>query len=156
MYNTIEHVYLYTMVNFSIARKRLQKERERDIHSYSLSELQETDTILWWDILIPGPDTTPYEGKLFRVRIEYPSDYPFRSPQLVFQTPIFHPNITPTGNSSNLLNEPWNPAYSLQTLCQRIHQILLHPNMDCVYNQEAMELLRRNPVEFANRAARHT
>ena len=134
----------------NFARKRLF--RERDMFHKPLSELHESPNELWWDLTVQGPPQTPYKDKQFIVRVSYESGYPFRSPRVIFKTTIFHPNITPSGHSSNLLEEPWHPYMSIQTLYDRIQHMLEHPQ-PYGYNMEAIELLRNNPAEFAKRAA---
>ncbi len=136
---------------FVSVRKRLAK--ERTMGSYELSELQQDANELWWDLTVPGPTGSPYEGKHYQVRIYYESTYPFRSPRLQFQTPIFHPNLTTNGLSSNILNEPWNPTCNIETLYQRIQYLLVHPNPSFAYNAEAAELLQKNPAAFAAAAS---
>ena len=116
------------MSYITMTKKRLMNERKQvESKEYTLSELQETPSKLWWDMTFHGPANTPYEGMEIVVRVEYESGYPFRSPFLVFQTSLNHPNIHPSGLTSNLLNEPWSPSYTIQTLYDRIQHLLAHP-----------------------------
>jgi ubiquitin-conjugating enzyme (huntingtin interacting protein 2) len=41
-----------------------------------------------------GPPDTPYEGGNFSVDIKIPSEYPFRPPNMKFETKIWHPNVS--------------------------------------------------------------
>ncbi len=134
-------------MTYRLVHKRLAK--ERTLVNYTLSELHEEENELWWDLTVPGPDGTPYAGKTFVVRIYYESSYPFRSPRLQFQTPCFHPNLTENGYSSNLLDQPWSPSYTIATLYERIQWMLAHPIATLPYNQKAADLLQRDPVAFA-------
>ena len=34
----------------------------------------------------------PYEGGMFKARLDFPDDFPNQPPVLTFVTPIFHPN----------------------------------------------------------------
>jgi ubiquitin-conjugating enzyme (huntingtin interacting protein 2) len=41
-----------------------------------------------------GPPDTPYEGGTYFVDIRIPTEYPFRPPQMKFETKIWHPNVS--------------------------------------------------------------
>lgn len=42
---------------------------------------------------IKGKHSTPYEGGIWEITVDLPSEYPFRPPIINFTTPIWHPNI---------------------------------------------------------------
>ena len=46
-----------------------------------------------WEVTIPGPVNSPYEGGKFKVEVSFPSDYPNSPPKCKFITKVFHPNI---------------------------------------------------------------
>ena len=46
-----------------------------------------------WIIHIKGPEKTAYEKGNFKVKCIIPVDYPFKAPELMFETKIYHPNI---------------------------------------------------------------
>ena len=43
--------------------------------------------------VLEGPPNSPYENGFFRFTITYERDYPFKPPEFLFETKIFHPNI---------------------------------------------------------------
>lgn len=43
---------------------------------------------------ISGPPDTPYAGGMYQVDITIPDQYPFKAPQMVLSTKIWHPNIS--------------------------------------------------------------
>lgn len=63
-----------------------------------------------WQVVIPGPIDTPFEGGKFKVNISFPEDYPDSPPYCKFETKIFHPNINfNTGSICvNFLKKPVN------------------------------------------------
>ena len=42
-----------------------------------------------------GPKDTPYAKGIFFLHLKFPKDYPERNPEIVFLTPIYHPNVNP-------------------------------------------------------------
>lgn len=46
-----------------------------------------------WEVTIPVPVDSPYEGGKFKVEINFPNDYPNTPLTCNFKTTVFHPNI---------------------------------------------------------------
>jgi len=46
-----------------------------------------------WEVIIPGPPDSPFEGGKFKIKISLPDDYPNTPPNCSFITKVFHPNI---------------------------------------------------------------
>ncbi len=66
------------------AIKRLRKElqaiqKNPDAYVY-LAPLEDANDILLWKAYIKGPSKTPYEGGVFELRMEIPSNYPLSPP----------------------------------------------------------------------------
>ena len=49
-----------------------------------------------WRANIVGPVGSPYENGLFILSIKFPETYPTVPPEIKFETPIYHPNISKT------------------------------------------------------------
>ena len=50
-----------------------------------------------WDLTLVGPKETPYTGGLFSLTVDFPAEYPFKPPSIIFKTPIYHLNIDRNG-----------------------------------------------------------
>ena len=48
--------------------------------------------IFKWDVWIEGPSDTAYAGGIFKLRLEFPQDFPLNPPQLFFVSDFWHPN----------------------------------------------------------------
>ncbi len=51
------------------------------------------DYLHLWTLNIEGPKDSPYEGGVFKVKLELES-YPFKMPEVTFITSIYHPNVS--------------------------------------------------------------
>uniref|UniRef100_A0A9J2P546 UBC core domain-containing protein n=1 Tax=Ascaris lumbricoides TaxID=6252 RepID=A0A9J2P546_ASCLU len=64
-----------------------------------------------WNVLLLPP-RPPYNEGAFRLRITFPSDYPFKPPHFRLMTAIYHPNIDERGMMCLplLQYDNWKPA----------------------------------------------
>ncbi|CAI2382386.1 unnamed protein product [Moneuplotes crassus] len=84
-----------------------------------------------WSGSIVGPADTPYEGGIFFLNIEFPGDYPFKPPKIVFTTKVYHPNINSTGSICvDILKDQWSPALTISKVLISISTLLDDPNPD--------------------------
>ena len=86
------------------------------------------------------PETTAYEGGIFRCKLVIESGFPQSAPKGYFMTKIFHPNVAPlTGEICvNTLKRDWNPAkWSLKHIFEVIRCLLIVPFPESSLNEEA-------------------
>ena len=78
-----------------------------------------------------GPNDSPYQGAVFFLTIHFPSDYPFKPPQVAFTTRIYYPNINSKGSIClDSLRSQWSPALSISKVLLSICSLLCDPNPD--------------------------
>lgn len=138
--------------------KLFQEESNENISAGPTSE----SNIFEWDAMILGPTGTPYEGGMFRLKIYFPTDYPFKAPKVVFTTKIYHPNINKSGIIClDILKTQWSPALTISKVLLSICSLLNDPNPNdplmpdiakqYVDNKELYEKTARNwTVIYAN------
>jgi len=88
-----------------IAAGRLREERKawRKDHPHgfyaraSRNPGDGSTNMMKWDCGIPGKKDTPWEGGLYKIRMEFTEDYPSKPPLCKFSPAIFHPNVYPSG-----------------------------------------------------------
>lgn len=63
-----------------------------------VSAFPEGESIFTWIGTIEGGKGTMYEGLSYKLSLRFPLDYPFKPPQVKFETMCFHPNVDQFGN----------------------------------------------------------
>jgi len=102
---------------------------------------------------IQGPESTPFEGGVFRVKLVLGDDYPTSPPKGVFLTKIFHPNVSKIGEICvNTLKKDWQADLGVKHVLIVIRCLLCQPNPDSALNEDAGKLLNENYEEYCKRA----
>ena len=98
-----------------------------------------------WNATIMGPENTPYHTGVFYLTIDFPMDYPFRAPKIIFITKIYHCNINSSGGIClDILKDKWSPALSLSKVLISICSMLDDPNPNDPLVSEIANLLTKN------------
>lgn len=63
-----------------------------------VSAFPDGDSIFAWTGTIEGGKGTMYDGLSYKLSLRFPVDYPFKPPQVKFETACFHPNVDQFGN----------------------------------------------------------
>lgn len=115
------------------------------------------DDIYHWNATIIGPDESPYQGGVFKLRIDLPTDYPFKPPKISFITRIYHPNINRNGNIClDILKDNWSPSLTISKLLLSITSLLTDPNPDDPLVPEVAFLYKNNRENFNHMAKQWT
>jgi len=135
------------------AAKRLQTELAQMMTSPpvpGISAFPSADgNLLSWRARIDGPDDTPYAGLFFKLSFEFPPNYPYAPPTVLFITPIYHPNVDFSGRIClDILKDKWTAAYNIQTILLSLQSLLGEPNNASPLNGEAAELWDKDPALF--------
>ena len=115
------------------------------------------DDIFHWNATIIGPESTPYHGGIFKLRINFPQDYPFKPPIVIFITKIYHCNINMSGSIClDILKENWSPALTISKILLSICSLMDDQNPDDPLNNEAAQIYLNNKEEFNKIAKDYT
>lgn len=102
-----------------------------------------------WIATIKGPNNSPYDGGIFNLTINFPDNYPFSPPHIVFKTPIYHCNINSSGEIClDILKEQWSPALTISKVLLSISSLLDDPNPDDPLDAEIADVYNTNKDEY--------
>ena len=92
-----------------------------------------------------GPEGSPYEGGVFKLKIDFPSDFPFNPPKMLFTTKIYHCNINSAGGIClDILKDQWSPALTISKILLSICSLMDDPNPDDPLVIDIADLLCKN------------
>lgn len=111
------------------------------------------EDITRWTAVIIGPDNTPYEKGIFKLKIQFSKQYPFKPPKVQFITKIFHPNIGSTGAIClDILKQQWSPALTIGKVLLSISSLLAEPNPTDPLVPEIADLYLKDHNRFVETA----
>jgi len=143
-----------------MANRRLLKELNEITNNpptYCSAGPTNPDNLFNWTATIMGPSNTPYEGGVFKLSINYPSDYPFKPPKLHFITKIYHPNISPSGAIClDILKDQWSPALNTSQILLSLCSLLDDPNPDDPLVVSIANLYKQNKDKYNANAREYT
>ena len=113
--------------------------------------------IYQWEAVILGPEDSPYTGGVFKFRIQFPVDYPFKPPHIQFLTKIYHPNINSSGMIClDILKGQWSPALTISKVLLSICSLLTDPNPKDPFVPEIAHIYMEKREEYEAEAKRWT
>ena len=132
----------------AVSIKRLQSELNRmnkeksDMYKVSIIG----DNILQWTAKIKGPLDSPYKDGVFNLNISFKKEYPFKPPDVSFDTKIWHPNIGSNGNIclDILKSGKWSAALTVSKVLISLISLLTDPNADDPLNSDAGRMYRED------------
>lgn len=103
-----------------------------------------------------GPAETPYEGGIWKIHVELPDNYPYKSPSIGFVNKIYHPNIDELSGSVclDVINQTWSPMFDMLNIFETfLPQLLRYPNPADPLNGEASAMMNRDYKGYCEKIA---
>ncbi|KAF1981409.1 ubiquitin-conjugating enzyme [Aulographum hederae CBS 113979] len=114
------------------------------------------DNFYLWEVLIQGPEGTPFEGGIFPAEMRFPKDYPLAPPTMTFLGEMWHPNIYENGkvcisilhppgadpNGYEKASERWSPVQTVGMILLSVMSMLAAPNDESPANVNAAKMWR--------------
>jgi ubiquitin-conjugating enzyme E2 C len=101
-----------------------------------LSAFPSNTDITKWNATVAGPSDTPYASLTFKLTLSYPSNYPYAPPEVLFKTPVYHPNVDMSGRICLDILKPagqgkegaWSAVLNTNSVLLSIQSLLGEPN----------------------------
>ncbi|GKV23144.1 hypothetical protein SLE2022_087860 [Rubroshorea leprosula] len=130
------------------------KRREMDLMKLMMSDYKVemiNDGMQEFYVEFNGPKDSPYQGGVWKIRVELPDAYPYKSPSVGFVNKIYHPNVDEMSGSVclDVINQTWSPMFDLVNVFEVfLPQLLLYPNPSDPLNGEAAALMMRDRTAY--------
>ncbi|KAJ4785528.1 Ubiquitin-conjugating enzyme E2 5 [Rhynchospora pubera] len=130
------------------------KRREMDLMKLMMSDYKVemvNDGINEFFVDFHGPKESLYQGGVWRMRVELPDAYPYKSPSIGFVNKMYHPNVDEMSGSVclDVINQTWSPMFDLLNVFEVfLPQLLLYPNPSDPLNGEAAALMMRDRAAY--------
>jgi len=127
---------------------------EKDVMELMMSDHDVTlidDSIQQFFVIFHGPPDTPYEGGVWKIRVELPDQYPIKSPSIGFTNKIYHPNIDEGSGSVclDVINQTWSPMFGLLNIFENfLPHLLRYANPSDPLNTEASNLMTKDESRY--------
>jgi ubiquitin-conjugating enzyme E2 N len=96
-----------------------------------ISAAPSEDNLRYFNVVIFGPESSPFEGGIYKLELFLPEDYPMAAPKVRFLTKIYHPNVDKLGRIClDILKDKWSPALQIRTVLLSIQALMSAPNPD--------------------------
>ena len=133
----------------SILQNKRLKNEIKNIESNPVTNCSagpiDKENLTLWEATIFGPNGTPYDGGVFKLKIKFTDEYPLKAPQIYFVTPIYHCNINSNGGIClDILKDNWSPALTISNVLLSICSLLSEPNPKDPLVPEIADLLIKN------------
>jgi len=95
----------------------LEKDPSSDFAAYPLK-----DNLFEWHFTLKGAVDTEFEGGLYHGKIVFPSEYPFKPPNIIMLTPSgrFEVGKKICLSMTGFHPEQWQPSWNIRTICKAL------------------------------------
>jgi ubiquitin-conjugating enzyme E2 D len=129
------------------------EEAKNDAKNECIKSIKQiNNSIYHWEVVIVGPMDSPFKDGNFLLDVNFPKEFPFKPPTIVFKSRVYHPNINQTGAIClDILKDAWSPALTVQKVLLSISSLLADPNPNDPLDTDAANLFKNNRTSYNNK-----
>jgi ubiquitin-protein ligase len=99
------------------------------------------DSLYDWEVIMPGPISSPYHGFVFKLSLKISQDYPLTPPNVKFITAIAHVNVNPQGDiCTDLFKKGWSAGNDLIKVILTIQALMSEPDFSDPFDMELAKI----------------
>ena len=140
-----------------IKRKEIDK-RKIVLAGFEIEESEPQNPSEFFITNFKGPKESLYEGGNWKLHIQLPENYPYKSPSIGFVNRIYHPNVDEKSGTIclDVINQTWSPLFELKNIFEEfLPQLLLYPNPNDPLNPDAADLLLHHKKRYEERVKKY-
>ena len=140
-----------------VKRKEIDK-RKIVLAGFEIEESETQNPSEFFITNFKGPKESLYEGGNWKLHIQLPENYPYKSPSIGFVNKIYHPNVDEKSGTIclDVINQTWSPLFELKNIFEEfLPQLLLYPNPNDPLNPDAADLLLHHKKQYEERVRKY-
>ncbi|XP_053442512.1 ubiquitin-conjugating enzyme E2 L3-like [Nycticebus coucang] len=132
--------------------KELEEIRKCGMKNFRNIQVDEANLLTWQGLIVP--DNPPCDKGAFRIKINFPAEYPFKPPKITFKTKIYHPNMDEKGQICLpvISADNWKPATKTDQVIQSLIALVNDPQPEHPLRADLAEEYSKDRKKFCKNA----